>query len=202
MPFGHLNRLAGRWKLRGTAYQGLFLPYHGDEVVSLDCETSGLDPKTDAIVSIGAVIVKGRSIQTGGQLHLMIDHGAHLSAQSIRIHRIRKIDLASAQSMDEALEQLLTFIGNRPLLGYNLAFDLKFLNRTLEPRYGFRLPNRAIDLADVYRRHVVKRQPDAVPHLGLDEILAELNLPVFGRHTAIGDAITVAMAYVKLTTTR
>ncbi|MGA1207243.1 MAG: 3'-5' exonuclease [Litorivicinaceae bacterium] len=202
MPLAQLARLAGRFKHRNSPYRELFMPYRGDEVVSLDCETSGLDPKTDALVSIGAVIVKGRSVLTGSQLHVMIDHGAHLSAESIRIHRIRKIDLAAAQSLETALGQLLAFIGNRPLLGYNLAFDVKFLNRAIEANYGFRLPNRQIDLADVYRRHIVKRQPDAVPHLGFDEILAELNLPVFGRHTAIGDAITVAMAYVKLTTSR
>lgn len=202
MPLAQLARIAGRFKHRASPHRELFLPYRGDEIVSLDCETSGLDPKTDALVSIGAVIVKGRSILTGGQLHVMIDHGVHLSAESIRIHRIRKIDLAAAQPIETALDQLLAFIGNRPLLGYNLAFDVKFLNRAIEARYGFRLPNRMIDLADVYRRQIVKRQPDAVPHLGFDEILAELNLPVFGRHTAIGDAITVAMAYVKLTTSR
>lgn len=195
-------RLKGRWTQRKTPYRALFEAYHGDEVVSLDCETTGLDPKTDAIVSIGAVIIRGQSIQTGAQFHVMIDHGVHLSPESIRIHRIRKVDLDAAQSLETALDGLLAFIGNRPLVGYNIAFDLRFLNRAILPMYGFRLPNRAIDLADLYRRQVVKRQPDAVPHLGLDDILAQLNLPVFGRHTAIGDAITVAMAYVKLMTSR
>ena len=37
----------------------LFESYQGDEVVSLDCETSGLDPKNDSIISVGAVVVDG-----------------------------------------------------------------------------------------------------------------------------------------------
>lgn len=193
-----LMRLADRFKNRHSDYKHLFEPYVGSELVSIDCETTGLDPKTDEVISIAAVKVDGRQIMTGDAFEAMIDHRERLSQDSIVIHRIRKQDLDNAVDIETAVMALIEFIGNRPLIGYNIQFDLKFLDRYTKPLLGFSLPNSAIELADVYRKAVVRKRPDAVPHLGFEEILGELGVPVFGRHTALGDAVTVAMAYVKL----
>ena len=65
-----------------------------------------------------------------------------------------------------------------------------------------RLPNQMIELSDLYRKSVVSKRPDVVPHLGFEEILDDLDVPIFGRHTALGDATTVAMAYIKLKRSR
>lgn len=193
-----LIRLADRFKNRHSDFKHLFEPYNGSDVVSLDCETTGLDSKLDEVISIAAVRIDGRQVKTGDAFEAMIDHRERLSEDSIRIHRIRKQDLDEAVDIETAVMALLEFVGNRPILGYNIQFDLKFLDRYTKPMLGFSLPNQVIDLADVYRKSVVKYRPDAVPHLGFEEILEDLNVPVFGRHTALGDATTVAMAYVKL----
>jgi DNA polymerase-3 subunit epsilon len=197
-----LKRLADRFKNRDSDFKGLFEPYAGSEIVSLDCEMTGLDTKNDHIVSIGAVKIDGNKINTGDAFEAMIDHGEWLSEDAIRVHRIRKVDLNDAVAIDTAVMAMIEFIGNRPILGYNIQFDLKFLDRYTKPLLGFSLPNQIIEFADVYRKAVVNKRPDAVPHLGFEEILEDLNVPVFGRHTALGDATTVAMAYVKLKRSR
>ena len=193
-----LKRLADRYKHRNSAHQHLFEPYRGQEVISIDCEMTGLDVKQDEIISLAAVRIEGHQIHSGDAFEAKVDHRDRLGADSIVIHHIRKMDLEDAVPMETALMALIEFIGNRPILGYNLQFDLKFLDRYTQPLLGLSLPNRTIELADVYRQKVVSRQPDAVPHLGFEAILEDLDLPVFGRHTALGDATTVAMAYVKL----
>ena len=197
-----LKRLADRFKNRDSDFKGLFEPYAGSEIVSLDCEMTGLDTKNDHIVSIGAVKIDGNKINTGDAFEAMIDHGEWLSEDAIRVHRIRKVDLNDAVAIDTAVMAMIEFIGNRPILGYNIQFDLKFLDRYPKPLLGFSLPNQIIEFADVYRKAVVSKRPDAVPHLGFEEIIEDLNVPVFGRHTALGDATTVAMAYVKLRRSR
>ena len=193
-----IKRLADRFKNRNSDFKGLFESHEGTDIVSLDCEMTGLDTKSDHIVSIAAVKINGNQVKTGNAFEAMIDHGAWLSEDAIRVHQIRKVDLEDAVSIDTAVMALIEFIGNRPILGYNIQFDLKFLDRYTKPLLGFSLPNRIIELSDVYRKTVVSKHPDAVPHLGYEDILHELDVPILGRHTALGDATTVALAYVKL----
>ena len=193
-----LRSLADRFQHRDSPHQHLFKPYRGNEVVSIDCETTGLDVKQDEIISLAAVIISGNEVKTGEAFEAKIDHRERLDGDSIVIHRIRRMDLDDAVELDTALMAFVEFVGNRPILGYNLQFDLKFLDRYTRPLLGFSLPNATVELADVYRKKVVSRRPDAVPHLGFEAILEDLELPIFGRHTALGDATTVAMAYVKL----
>ena len=83
-----LIRLADRFRNRYSDFQPLFQPYTGSEVVSLDCEMTGLDTKNDHIVSIGAVKIDGNQVKTGGSFEAMIDHRQWLSEESIRVHRI------------------------------------------------------------------------------------------------------------------
>ena len=197
-----LKRLADRFKNRDSDFRGLFEPYAGSEIVSLDCEMTGLDTKNDHIVSIAAVKIDGNKIKTGEAFEAMIDHGDWLSEDAIRVHRIRKVDLTEAVGLETAIMAMIEFIGNRPILGYNIQFDLKFLDRYTKPLLGFSLPNQIVEFADVYRKAIVSKRPDAVPHLGFEEIIEDLKVPVFGRHTALGDATTVAMAYVNLKRSR
>ena len=54
MSRGALWRLFYKASLGDHAYKFLFDPGPGDEVVALDCETTGLDPRHDDIVAIGS----------------------------------------------------------------------------------------------------------------------------------------------------
>jgi DNA polymerase-3 subunit epsilon len=90
-------------------------------------------------------------------------------------------------------------LGNRPILGYAIAFDLSLLNRLIEARHGFRLPNRVIELRDVFSaawrlKHPERNDPD----LRYEAIMRATGVPVLGRHTALGDAVTTALAWVRL----
>jgi CRP-like cAMP-binding protein len=57
-----LQRLKRAWwrqQLEDAAFAHLGEPYDGDELVSIDCETTGLDVRRDQILPIGAIKVKG-----------------------------------------------------------------------------------------------------------------------------------------------
>ena len=45
-----------------------------DEWVVLDCETTGLDPHRDEIISIGAVRIVGNRLLTSQRLQLLVRH--------------------------------------------------------------------------------------------------------------------------------
>ncbi len=191
-----LKTMGTRFKVQGTPWEPLFMPYHGDEVISLDCETTGLDPNTDDLLTVAAVKIRDGKIMTSEKLDLRLPPSPKQAADSIRIHGIRKVDLEDCIPYSEALPKLLNFIGNRPLLGYYINFDVTLLNRYIRETFGFELPNSTIELADVFSSKT--RQPETAD-LRFERILTELSVPTFGRHTAIGDATMVAMAYLKLT---
>ncbi|WP_332873974.1 3'-5' exonuclease [Amphritea pacifica] len=179
-------------------YAHLFQPYEGDEVVSLDCETTSLNVKEGEILSIGAVKIKGRKVITSDRLDIKLKPPKSLTGDSIKIHKIRAADLADGVYMDEALERLLEFVGNRPILGYYVNYDVRMLEKYLRPRYGFGLPGKAIELSHVYHDIIKWRYVGGDIDLRFDTISKRLDIPMLERHTALGDAITVALMYVRL----
>ncbi|SFH91726.1 3'-5' exonuclease [Modicisalibacter xianhensis] len=193
-----LRRVTDRRKQAHGRYGWLFNPYTGDELVAIDCETTGLDPKTAELVSIAAVRIKGDHVLTSDALDLRLQQPDSLSGDSIRIHRLRGVDLEEGESLQAALEKFLDFIGNRPLLGWCVDYDISVINRHLRPLLGFDLPNVSIDMAQVYQRELRRIRPHLEPHLGFESIAKALGVPVMGRHTALGDATTTALMYVRL----
>tara|TARA_R110001583_G_C5576785_1_gene402575 strand:- start:59 stop:673 length:615 start_codon:yes stop_codon:yes gene_type:complete len=179
-------------------YGYLFEPYTGDEVVSLDCETTSLDVKKGEILSIGAVKIQGKRVKTSERLDIKLKPPKSLTGDSIKIHKIRAMDLSEGVEIEEALEQVLQFVGNRPILGYYVNYDLRMLDKFLRPIYGFGLPNKAIELSHVYHDIIKWKSVGGDADLRFDTIASKLNLPILQRHTALGDAITVALMYIRL----
>lgn len=193
-----LRRAADRRRQADGRYGWLFNPYTGDEMVAIDCETTGLDTKTAELVSIAAVRIKGERVLTSDSLDLRLQRPASLSGDSIKIHRLRGVDLNDGESLGDALEKFLDFVGNRPLLGWCIDYDLAVINRHLRPLFGFDLPNVCLDMAQVYLREMRRTRPQLEPTVSFEKVAEALKVPVMGRHTALGDAVTTALMYVRL----
>ncbi|MGQ7246011.1 3'-5' exonuclease [Halomonas sp. V046] len=193
-----LRRVADRRRQADGDYGWLFNPYTGDELVSLDCETTGLDTKTAELVSIAAVRIRDDRVLTSESLDLRLVRPDSLSGDSIRIHGLRGVDLEDGIEVEQALARLLDFIGNRPLVGWCIGFDLAVLDRYLKPRFGFALPNATIDVAQQYRRLMRRSHPELELQPGFETLAERLGVPVIGRHSALGDAVTTALMHLRL----
>lgn len=193
-----LRMARDRRQHREGQYAALFEPYQGDEVVALDCELTGLDPQKAELVSIAAVKVKGDQVLTSQRFDVKLQKPDSLDADSIKIHHLRGVDLHGGEVVGDALAQLLNFIQNRPILGYYIDLDIAVLNRHLRPRFGFDLPNTTIELSRLYQRKMQQVNPELQPDLHFDQMAKKLGVPLLERHTALGDAITTALMYVRL----
>ena len=193
-----LRRASDRRRHAEGEYGWLFHPYTGNEMVAIDCETTGLDTRTAELVSIAAVKVRDGRVLTSESLDLRLQRPASLNGDSIRIHGLRGIDLVGGDGVEEALDKLLDFIGNRPLMGWCLDFDVAILNRHLRPRFGFDLPNALIEVSQRYVRDLRRSHPEIEPNLRFEAVAKALGVPVIGRHTALGDAVTAALMYLRL----
>ena len=174
------------------------------EWVALDCETTGLNVRSDEIISIGAVRIVGQRILTSQRLELLVRPDKGVSAESVRIHRLRSSDVAQGLPLDEAMRQLLHFIGSRPLVGYYLEFDVAMLQRAIRPLLGVGLPQPKIEISALYYDHKFRQLPPYQQHdnadidLRFDTLMADLQLPRRDAHDALNDAVMAALAFIKL----
>lgn len=187
-----------RKKLKDEKYAFLFNEPPVDEYIVYDTETTGLNPKLDEILSIGAIKIKNNKIVTSEKFEIFVKPTKEINEESIKIHQIRNIDLENGVEPNEALDKFLHFIGSHPLVGYYLEFDVNMINKYLKPYLGIKLPNKQIEISGVYHDKKIKFIPDGHIDLRFDVIMKDLGLPIFGKHDAINDAIMTAMMYVKL----
>ena len=174
-----------------------------NEWVALDCETTGLNVKVDKIISIGAVRIQGNRIMTSERLELLVRPDKRVSADSVRVHRLREQDVAQGLSPDDAVMQLMYFIGSRPLVGYYLEFDLAMIKRLLFPMLGMGLPQPKIEVSALYYDYKYRHLPFAARDtvsidLRFDSLMKDLGLPMRPAHDALNDSVMAALAFLKL----
>ncbi|MNM97599.1 DNA polymerase III PolC-type [compost metagenome] len=184
------------WRRR--LYWCLNAPENAEEIVSIDLETTSLDPRSADILSIGAVLIRRGKMILGERLELLVEPPPSLDGESIRIHKLRRADLQGQLPLADALRRLLAFVGDRPLLGYYLSFDVAVLRRHLREQLGESLNNPCIEVSGLYHRKVSRRFPDLHLDLRFDTLARTLDIPVHGRHTALGDAQAVALMFLRL----
>ena len=135
--------------LNDVEYAFLFDENRSGEYVVFDTETTGLDPKKDHIISIGAVKIKDNKILTSQTFEALIKND-DIAKESIEIHGIRPIDVQNGKTIEEEIRQFLYFIGSRPLIGYYLEFDIAMINKYVKPMLNISLPNEAIEVSELY----------------------------------------------------
>jgi DNA polymerase-3 subunit epsilon len=165
----------------------------------LDCETTSLNPHRAELVSIAATKIINNQILTSSPFEVKLQAPLSLDAQSVRIHHLRHQDLAQGISEAEAMTQLVEFIGNRPLIGYHIRYDKTILDLACRKHLGFPLPNRLIEVSQIYHEQLEKHLPNAYFDLSLEAICRHLGLPLQRKHDALEDAIAAALIFVRLT---
>jgi len=196
-----MNALRRRWLAwrhgRGEWARLFGAPPVG-EVVSLDLETTGLDPVDDRILRLAAVPVRGTRVVLSERFERWVDPGRGFDIHSMRHHRILPGDVADAADEATVVREFLHWLGPRPLLGYCIGFDAAMLDRSVRAIAGFPLPSPRIDLAAVDFARQQRTRPEAAQRRDLDAILAAAGIPAIGRHDALADATTTALAWCAL----
>ena len=111
-------------------------------LVALDLETTGLDSERDAIIEIGAIKFKGERVE--GELSTLINPGRKIPPFVTQLTGITDAMVTNAPRLNAVLPELEEFVGDAPVIGHNVKFDLGFLRAKRVLRY-----NDALDTYDL-----------------------------------------------------
>ena len=191
-----------RWWLRRRHGDGewaaLLQPPPAGEWVSLDLETTGLDPARDHILSLAAVPVREGRLLMSERFERRVHTARAFGIDSIRHHRITPDEASTGDQVTDVVREFLHWLGSRRLLGYNLGFDLDMLAPHVRAVTGFALPNPAVDLGDEVAHRQRRQRPHAPINLDFAHITETLGVPMLERHSALGDAVTVGLCWLAL----
>lgn len=160
-----------------------------DTYVSIDLETTGLNPKRDRIIEIGAIRVEQGQIVE--EFSTFVDPGRKLEERITELTGIRDEDLADAPQLDEVFPKLLEFMGELPLLGHSILFDYSFLKKAAVDR-KITFERSAVDTLQIARKYLPE-----LPHRNLGYLCQYYEIPHHA-HRALEDAKATDRLFRKL----
>lgn len=155
-------------------------------IVALDIETTGLDSHSDVIIEIGAVRFSGARVE--GEWTTLVNPGRAIPPFITQLTGISNEMVRNAPPLKAVLHELADFVGDAPVLGHNVRFDLSFL----QP-HNILLQN---DVLDTYELASVLMPTAGRYNLGaLGQCMGVL-LPA--THRALDDARVTHAIYIQL----
>lgn len=157
--------------------------------VSIDLETTGLNPKLDKIIEIGAVRVReGRETETFSTL---VNPGRKLEERIEKLTGISDGELARGAELDLVLPRLLEFLGDDVLVGHKILFDYSFLKKAAVDR-KLEFEKTGIDTLKIARRYLPELE-----HRTLEFLCGHYGI-THHAHRAYEDAQAASSLYLRL----
>ena len=160
------------------------------DYLCLDLETTGLNPKLDKIIEIGAVKVRQGEITD--TFSAFVKPGRFLEEHIQKLTGISERDLENAPVIAEVLPQFLEFAEDLPLLGHRILFDYSFIKRAaVNEKLSFE--RSGIDTLKIARKYMPE-----LPSRRLSDLCENFEIPIKA-HRALEDAKATHLLYQKLT---
>ncbi len=159
--------------------------------ITLDIETTGLDPYNEEIIEIAAIrTVNGEVTEEFSEF---VKPTKPVPTFIKMLTNITDAQLASGLSSNVALKRLQAFLGDAPIVCHNTPFDIGFINTHLEKIGQFKLHNPQWDTLELARIYL----PFIRDHK-LGTVLEYFGIENESAHRAIHDARSTALLFSKL----
>ena len=172
-----------------------------DEVrfVVLDCETTGLNPRTDRIITIGAVAVRAGEIVLADAFESLLKVTENTSA--VTVHGITRDESLKGIEESEALEGFLDYLQDGVIVGHHIGHDIASLDAACARHWDVTLLNRSLDTMDLtlhLERDGAFAGRPPIRKFTLDALCEMFGVIPHDRHTASGDAFITAQVFLRL----
>ncbi len=161
--------------------------------VTVDTETTGLDVRTDSVVSVGAVCSHGTRLFRNRMLDDLVNPGRPIPPDSTKIHGITDQMVRGARGFPEVWADLQRLARNRVIIGHNISFDLTILRTECR-----RHEQPWEDLVFIDTLRLASRLNPALDRHDLNTLAELYQIDIHGRHTALGDALVTAELFFRM----
>jgi DNA polymerase-3 subunit epsilon len=167
--------------------------------VALDSETTGLNPLTDRIITIGAVAVQGGDIVLEDSFEALLR--VERNSAAVTVHGITREQARGGVDEPEALRLFLDYLQDGVIVGHHIDHDISTLNAAYQRHWGFDLANRSLDTMDLtlHLEHSgAFPERERIREFTLDSLCELFGVIPHDRHTAGGDAFITAQIFLRL----
>ena len=160
------------------------------DLVFLDIETTGLSVDTDQIIEIGAIkISDGKATE----FHRLICSDIHIPDEVCKLTGITDDMLRNGHTLETSIRDLEAFIQGTVLVGYNISFDIRFINKALEKYCLEPIHNKTLELM-----REAKRRNSFQNNYKLETTLKECGIDQKVLHRALEDARLMYKLYIQM----
>jgi DNA polymerase III subunit epsilon len=167
------------------------------DFLAIDLETTGLDLRKDAILSVGHVTLSGGAILLATAEHRVVRFVGDIPAASAVIHQITDDQAALGEDLEIVLADLLRALVGKVLIAHHARIETTFIGRACQQVYGVGLAVPVVDTQILAQRQLDRRQ---IAYKGSDLRLHALgeryNLPRYAAHNAFYDALSAAELFL------
>ncbi len=167
----------------------------------LDFETSGFNLHKDRILSAAITIVENGQFSMQSFQSWYVYQSLNKVNEATKVHGILPSQIEEGILEKQLLETLIPLLAGTVIVGHHISFDAAMLNSALERHFSISLRNELLDTAylaskelEAFRRtgYVNQRPPS------MEDVCAQMNIPMAERHTAEGDVFTTAQIFLIL----
>lgn len=167
------------------------------EFLSLDFETTGLDPYRDVILSFGYTLLRKNKVVMANNCHQIIKINREIPKETVVIHKITDDRMATGIRLHIALEALLKAMTGKVILVHYANIEKNFLNEACKRLYGYEIPMQIVDTMVIANRHLQRTHMHFNPgQLRLFNLRESHRLPRYNAHSALEDAVATAELFL------
>ncbi|MCG6966388.1 MAG: 3'-5' exonuclease [Chromatiaceae bacterium] len=169
------------------------------EIVAIDLETTGLDPRKDVILSIGLVHIEQFSVKLSTAWHSIVRIDRDIPGESAVIHQITDDQSAAGAPIEELLPEVFARMAGKPMLVHYSPIEQNFISAACQRLYGAPFVVPIIDTLEIGQRVFVRRNHTIQPgDLRLFNLRPRYNLPQYKAHNALSDALATAELFLAM----
>lgn len=162
--------------------------------ICLDCETTGLEAKTDRIIEVA--VVKFNFSGNLDSYETLVDPEIPISEVSMAIHHITEQMVQGKPKIQEVLPKVISMVDSHIVIGHGIQMDLAFLSESSK-RHDIPNPFEKLVFIDTLR---LARLYGESPTNSLEKLRQHFNIEAEGAHRAMSDVIVNIRVFKYLST--